>query len=78
MHGADDLVGRRGLRALAGVEELLVDLLARRRPISSIAMSTLGLEPDSRIMLRARSMICTGSPISSTNTSPPVTARPSG
>ena len=73
LHGADDLLRGRRLGPLARVEELLVDLLAgtaARR--SRCAMSTSGSSPARRIMLRARSTIFTGSPISSTNTSPPV------
>ena len=47
-----------------------------RRPTTSIAMSTSGSKPASRIMLAARSTIFTGSPISSTKTSPPVASSP--
>ena len=42
----------------------------------SIAMSRPGSRPESRIISRARSMIRTGSPISSTNTSPPRASEP--
>ena len=49
--GPHDLLGRRRLRALVGVEQVLVELLARRgAPTSSIAMSTSGRRPDSSIM----------------------------
>src|SRR5215211_7183959 len=46
-----------------------------RGPMISIAMSRSGSYPARRIMLRARSMIRTGSPISSTKTSPGAPAR---
>ena len=39
-------------------------------PMNSIAMSRSGSLPESRIMFCARSTICTGSPMSSTKTSP--------
>ena len=46
LHRADDLLRGRGLRALAGVEELLVDLLARAAgPTISIADVHVRLEP---------------------------------
>ena len=41
-----------------------------RAPTISIAMSRSGSRPDRRIIVLARSRIATGSPISSTNTSP--------
>ena len=66
----EDLLRRGRLRALVGVEEVLVELLPGRAPTISIAMSRSGSSPDSRIIVSASSMIFTGSPISSTNTSP--------
>jgi len=42
----------------------------------SIAMSRPGSSPEKRIMSCASSMIETGSPISSTNTSPPCASEP--
>ena len=77
MLGAQDLLRGRRLRPLVRVEQLLVQLLARAAARStSIAMSRSGSSPESRIMSRARSMIFTGSPISSTKTSPPCTSEP--
>ena len=67
--GQQDLLGRRGLRALVGVEELLVRASRRAAcPTTSISMSCSGSSPESSIMARARSMIRIGSPMSSTNT----------
>ena len=51
--------------------QLLVQLLAGRRPVNTIAMSSSGSKPERRIIWRARSTMRTGSPISRTKISPP-------
>ena len=43
-----------------------------RTPVTTMETSRPGIRPDSRISRSARSRICTGSPISSVKTSPPV------
>ena len=68
---AQDAVRVRGNRPLAGAEQLLAQLLARPRADDLDRDLASGSCPESRIMLRARSMIFTCSPISSTNVSPP-------
>ena len=61
-------VRRDGLRV---ADELLVQLLAGLGPTKSISMSRPGSWPERRIIFAARSTILTGSPMSSTKTSPP-------
>ena len=69
--GAQDAVRVRGDRPLARAEQLLAQLLAGPRADDLDRYLVRGSWPDSRIMLRARSMIFTCSPISSTKVSPP-------
>ena len=81
--GQHDLLGRRRLWLLVAVEQLLVQLLAgsparRSRP----SRRDRGRALTGSIIARARSTIFTGSPMSSTNTSAPLSpsdrASPSG
>ena len=70
MVGAQDPLRRGRLRALVGLNSSSWNFSPGRAPTISIAMSRSGSRPESRIIVSASSMIRTGSPISSTNTSP--------
>ena len=57
---------------LVGQQKFLKELLARAQTGVDNGKSTSGSKPDKRIMLRARSSIRTGSPISRMKISPPL------
>ena len=71
-----DLVGGRGLGALEGVEQVLVQLLARSAAHDLDGDVAPRSSPDSSIMSRASCMIDTASPICRTNSSPPSPSEP--
>ena len=75
--GAQDLRRGRRLGLLVGVEQLLVQLLARARGRRSRSRCPCpGSSPEKRIMSLGQVDDRTGSPISSTNTSPPCASEP--
>ena len=72
-----------GARDVAADQQLLVELLARSQTRCTgsrcrrrVVLRRAPSGPVSRIMRRASSSICTGSPMSSTKTSPPVPIEP--
>lgn len=75
-------LGVRGRFWVVADQQLFVELFPGRRPVKVMAMSPLGstssrtVRPDSMIILCASSIMRTGSPMSSTNTSPPSPMEP--